>query len=171
MDLKGIQLENMECTHLAQIKIQKWLDYGPLDSILPRKSFTSCADILFSEQTVLYRIGPSDIYTYIQTYMYVFMHYYYHSSTTLCWAVAAFSVLLSYTQSVGLLERRISQSHGFYTHRINVRNTDIHALSGIRAHNPSVRIREENSCLRPRAHFERHIHTYIYTYILTYTHT
>jgi hypothetical protein len=32
MDLKGIRLENMEYTHVAQIRIQRGLDYGPLDS-------------------------------------------------------------------------------------------------------------------------------------------
>jgi hypothetical protein len=35
------------------------------------------------------------------------------------------------------------------TNRINA-NTDIHALSGIRTHNPSVRASEDSSCLRPR---------------------
>jgi hypothetical protein len=66
--------------------------------------------------------------------------------------------LYSYTQSVGLLGRGISPSQGRYIHteqhkhRINAHNTDIHALSGIRTHNPSVRASEDSSCLRPRSH-------------------
>jgi hypothetical protein len=36
------------------------------------------------------------------------------------------------------------------THGINAHNTHIHALSGIRTHDPSVRAREDSSCLRPR---------------------
>jgi hypothetical protein len=37
------------------------------------------------------------------------------------------------------------------THRINA-YTDIHALSGIRIHDPTVRASEDSSCLRPRGH-------------------
>jgi hypothetical protein len=33
--------------------------------------------------------------------------------------------------------------------------TDIHALSGIRTHDPSVRAGEDSSCLRPRCHCDR----------------
>jgi hypothetical protein len=72
----------------------------------------------------------------------------YYGSVALRWALAAFSVSLSYTQSVGLLERGISPSQSFYLHteqhkhRLKARNTDIHALSGIQSHDPSVRARE-----------------------------
>jgi hypothetical protein len=46
------------------------------------------------------------------------IYLYIYGSIILCWTVAAFSVSLSYTQSVGLLERVISQSQGRYlTHR------------------------------------------------------
>jgi hypothetical protein len=73
-----------------------------------------------------------------------------------CWTFAGFSVSLSYTQSVGLLGRGISPSQGHYLHtehkhRIN-KHTDIHALSGIRTHDPSVQAREDSSCLGPRGH-------------------
>jgi hypothetical protein len=34
-------------------------------------------------------------------------------------------------------------------------HTDIHALSGIRTHDPSVREGEDGSCRRPRGHFDR----------------
>jgi hypothetical protein len=45
------------------------------------------------------------------------------------------------------------------THRINVHNTDIHALSGIRTHDPSVQASEVSSCLRPRGHCNRPVIT------------
>jgi hypothetical protein len=41
-----------------------------------------------------------------------------------------------------------------YKHRINA-HTDIHALSGIRTHDPSVRAGEDSSCLSPRDHCDR----------------
>jgi hypothetical protein len=34
-------------------------------------------------------------------------------------------------------------------------HTDIHALSGIRTHDPSLRAKEDSSCLRPRGHCDR----------------
>jgi hypothetical protein len=91
------------------------------------------------------------------------MYYCYYGSTTLCWALAAFSISWSYTQSVGLLGRCISPSHGLYLHvhtqqqkhRLNAHNTDIHALIGIRTHDLSVRTSEDCSCLRPRGHRDR----------------
>jgi hypothetical protein len=69
-----------------------------------------------------------------------------------------FPVSWSYTQSVGLLRKGISPSQGLYLHaeqhkhRINVRNTYINAMNGIRTHDPSVRASEDGSCLRPRVH-------------------
>jgi hypothetical protein len=81
---------------------------------------------------------------------------YYYGSTALCWALAAFSVSLSYTRLVGLLGRGKNTSQGLYLHteqhkpRINARNTDTHVLSGIRTHDPSVQASEDSSCLRPR---------------------
>jgi hypothetical protein len=38
-------------------------------------------------------------------------------------------------------------------------HTDIHALSGIRTHDPSVRGSEDNLCLRPRGHCDWHKRT------------
>jgi hypothetical protein len=57
-------------------------------------------------------------------------------------------------QSVGLLGRGISPSQGryLYKHRIN---TNIHASSEIRTHDPSVPEGEDSSCLRPRGHCVR----------------
>jgi hypothetical protein len=37
-------------------------------------------------------------------------------------------------------------------------HTDIHASSVIRTHDPSVRVSEDNSCLWPRRHCDRHSH-------------
>jgi hypothetical protein len=65
--------------------------------------------------------------------------------------------LLIYTQSIGW---GISSSQGRYLHtgqhkqRKNTQ-TDIHASSGIRNHDPSVRAGEDNSYLRPRGHCDR----------------
>jgi hypothetical protein len=41
------------------------------------------------------------------------------------------------------------------THRTQTQmHTDIHASSGIRTHDPSVRAGEDGSCLRPRGHYD-----------------
>jgi hypothetical protein len=71
-----------------------------------------------------------------------------------------FSFVIFITQTVGLLGRVISPSQGRYLdtghhkHRLNV-HTDIHALSGIRTHDPSIRASEDSSCLRWRGHCHR----------------
>jgi hypothetical protein len=72
-----------------------------------------------------------------------------------------FSSVIFFTQSIGLLGGVISPSQGRYLyteqhrHRINPQ-TDIHALNGIRTHDPSVRASEDSSCLRSRGHRDRH---------------
>jgi hypothetical protein len=43
---------------------------------------------------------------------------------------------------------------GQQTNRINA-HTDIHALSGIRIHDPRVQAGEDGSCLRSRGHCDR----------------
>jgi hypothetical protein len=64
------------------------------------------------------------------------------------------------TLSVGLLGRVNSPSQGRYLHteqhkhRINL-YTNIHILSGIRTHDPSVRANEDSSCVRPLGHRDR----------------
>jgi hypothetical protein len=57
---------------------------------------------------------------------------------------------LNLRQSVGLLGREISPSQGRY-----ITQTDIHALSGTRTHDPSVRAGEDISCFRPRNYCDR----------------
>jgi hypothetical protein len=54
---------------------------------------------------------------------------------------------LNLRQSVGLLGRGISPSQGRY-----LTQTDIHALSEIRTHDPYVRAGRNISCFRPRGH-------------------
>jgi hypothetical protein len=76
--------------------------------------------------------------------------------------LGSFFSFLIYTQSIGLLGRGISQSLGGYLHtgqhkhRINAHNADIHASSAIRTHDPSARVGEDGSCLRPRGHCDRY---------------
>jgi hypothetical protein len=63
-------------------------------------------------------------------------------TTTALMDLDQFFSFLIYTQSVGLLGRSTSPPQGRYLHteqrRKNAHNTDIHALSGIRIHDPSV---------------------------------
>jgi hypothetical protein len=151
--------------------------------VLPVASrYTDCAiraPNFFSKEFKL--IGEMYIYFYVEngtnypTWLFFFpffsisgrsrnsnyYYYYYYGCTSLCWALAAFSVSWSCTQSVGLLGRGISPSQGLYLyteqhkHRTNAHNTDIYALSGIRTHDQSVRTSEDSSCLRPSGHCDR----------------
>jgi hypothetical protein len=55
--------------------------------------------------------------------------------------------------------RGIGPTQGFYLHRMTQHRktrTHIHASSGIRSHDPSVRAAEDNTCLRPLGHWNRH---------------
>jgi hypothetical protein len=63
---------------------------------------------------------------------------------------------LNLRQSIGLLGRGISPSQGSYLH-IDTKSmqTNIHVLSGIRTHDPSVRASEDISYRRPRGHCDR----------------
>jgi hypothetical protein len=61
---------------------------------------------------------------------------------------------LNLRQSVGLLGREISPTQGHYLHKHRI-NANIHALSGIQTHDPSVRASEDSSCLRPRGPCDR----------------
>jgi hypothetical protein len=88
----------------------------------------------------------------------------FHSSIAPQPFVGSWTLLQFHTffmQTVGLLAQDISPSQGRYLHtgqhkhRINAHNTDIHALSGIRTHDPSVPATEDISCLRPRGYRDR----------------
>jgi hypothetical protein len=71
-----------------------------------------------------------------------------------------FSFVIFFTQTVGLLGRRsVRRKAATYTQTTQTQNkcthTDIHSLSGIRTHDPSIRASEDSSCLRPRGHCDR----------------
>jgi hypothetical protein len=73
--------------------------------------------------------------------------------------VGHFFSFLIYTQSVGHLEREISQSQGRYLHteqKHRKTHKDIHASSGIRNNDPSLPAGEDGSCLRPLGHCDRY---------------
>jgi hypothetical protein len=92
--------------------------------------------------------------------LYKVFHSFIHSSMALLLAPGLFfSFAIIFTQT-RLLGRAIipSQARYLYTgqhkHRINA-HRDIHVLSRIRTHDPSVRASEDSSCLRPRGHCDR----------------
>jgi hypothetical protein len=63
-----------------------------------------------------------------------------------------FSFVFFYTQAVGLFWRGISPSKGRHLHTGQHKHRYIHALSGIRTHDPSVHAREDSSYLGTRGH-------------------
>jgi hypothetical protein len=102
---------------------------------------------------------------YIHSFILSFIHQWLYSP--LLGLGHFFSFVISFTQSVELLGRVIRPSQGRYflkgqhKYRTNA-HTDIHALSGIRTHDPSVRAIEYNSYLRQRGHRDRrYIHSSI----------
>jgi hypothetical protein len=84
----------------------------------------------------------------------------------------SFNSVIIFTQTVGLLGWVTSPSQrpylhkGQHRHRINA-YTDIHALSGIRTHDPSFRASEDILCFRSRSHRDRQmcVCTYAYMYV------
>jgi hypothetical protein len=66
-----------------------------------------------------------------------------------------------FSRTVGRLRRVSSSSQGLYLNRgqykqnKRIHTPNIHALSGIRTHDTSVRASEESSCLRPRGYCDR----------------
>jgi hypothetical protein len=95
--------------------------------------------------------GTADLSIYLSIYLFMALQP--------SWTLAPFSVPYSYTQSVGLLGREISPTQDRYLHRTtqtqNKRTQTSKASSGIRTHDPSVRVGKDSSCLRPRRHCER----------------
>jgi hypothetical protein len=97
------------------------------------------------------------IYALLFLKILIYIYIYYYGSTALCWALAAFLFfLILYTVGTTPWARRKAYTYiQNNTHKINAHNTDIHALSGIRTHDPSVRVNEDSSCLRLRGHHDR----------------
>jgi hypothetical protein len=66
-----------------------------------------------------------------------------------------------FSQTVGLLGRVISSSQGLYLntgqqkHRINTHMPNVHALCGIRTHDPGFRTSENSACLRQFGYRDR----------------
>jgi hypothetical protein len=58
-----------------------------------------------------------------------------------------------------------------HKHRMNAHNTDIHAVSGIRTYDGSVRASEDSSCLRPRGRCDRQFPLRQAYYRCSVTHT
>jgi hypothetical protein len=76
------------------------------------------------------------------------------------WPLLQFHNLFFYTVGRTPWTSDQSVARPLPTHRINA-HTDIHALSGIRTHDPSVRASEDSSCLRQGGHCVRHSLDYI----------
>jgi hypothetical protein len=66
-----------------------------------------------------------------------------------------FSFLLIYTVGRSPWTRDQPVARPLPTHGINAHNTDIHAFSRIRTHDPSFRATEDSSCHRLRGHWDR----------------
>jgi hypothetical protein len=111
--------------------------------------------------TILANIRTSVLYAFYSKshFIHSFIHEWLYSP--LLGPGLFFSFVIFLTQTVGLLGRVISPSQGRYLHtgqhryRTNT-HTNTHVSSGIRTHDPSVRAREDSSCLRPRGLCDRH---------------
>jgi hypothetical protein len=80
------------------------------------------------------------------------------------WPLLRFCNLFTQTAGLG---RRTSPSQGRYLHTGQHPHTDIHALSGIRTNEPTIRANECSSCLRPCCHYDRPLHTcYLHLFTL-----
>jgi hypothetical protein len=87
--------------------------------------------------------GKMDVIITQQRFVHLFIHQWLYIPS-LCPGLF-FSFVLIFTQTVGLLERVISPPQDRYLHTRQHKhgiNADIHALSGIRTHDPNVRARE-----------------------------
>jgi hypothetical protein len=97
--------------------------------------------------TTLHKFIHSFIHSFVHSFIHSFIHQWLYSP--LLGPDLFFSSVMFSTQTVGLLGQVISPSQGRYLH------TDIHTLSGIRTHDPSIRASEDSSCLRHRGHWDR----------------
>jgi len=64
-------------------------------------------------------------------------------------------------------DRPDERPHTYIQDNTTQKNADrIHASSGIRIHDPSVRAAEDSTCLRPRGHWDRHVYIKLYSVCL-----
>jgi uncharacterized membrane protein (DUF485 family) len=112
--------------------------------------------------TIINVTPTKTLYIYIHSFIHSFVHQW--LSSPLLGPDIFFSFIIFFTQTVGLLGRVISPSQGLYLHtgQHNHRkmHTDIHALSGIRTHDPTIRASEDSSRIRSRDLFDRLIYLY-----------
>jgi hypothetical protein len=100
--------------------------------------------------------------SFFHSFIHPTIHSFINGSTVLSLGTGLFfSSVIIFTQSVGLLGRLMGPSQGRYLHTGQHKHTidaqrDIHALSRIRTHDPSVRARDDSSCLIPRGHCNWH---------------
>jgi hypothetical protein len=81
--------------------------------------------------------------------------WYYYGSIALCWAFCLFfCFFILYTVGRTLWKGAQPVAKPLPTHRIKAQNADLHTLSEIRTHDPSVRTSKDSSCLRPRGHWD-----------------
>jgi hypothetical protein len=89
------------------------------------------------------------------------------------WSIGLISQFLEHSQTVQLLGRVISSSQVLYLNKRQHKHTEkrthtsnIHALIGIRTHDPGLRASEDSTCLRPLGYRDRQIlHTEILLFI------
>jgi hypothetical protein len=106
------------------------------------------------------------------------MYIFFFGATASIWAMAYLHETLRFTsvffldvrQSVGFLGRVISSSQGLclYTNTEKCTYTqtlNIHALSGIRTHNPGYRANEGSTCLRPLGYRDQRLSTLPHKYL------
>jgi hypothetical protein len=95
-------------------------------------------------------IYPSSYLTYLPIYLYIYLSIYlwlYSPSVGLC---LFFRFLILYTVDMAPWMRGQPVARSLLTHRTTLKQnkrTDIYALSGFRAHDPSVRESENSSCV------------------------
>jgi hypothetical protein len=103
---------------------------------------------MFSTQIAASLFSPFDLYYSLSL----------SNFTTLWNLVDFFSFLILYIVGRTPWTKNQSVARPLPTHRTTLtqnKRTDIHALSGIRAHHPSVRAAENGPCLKPRGNCDR----------------